>query len=439
ATAYAYFGIENWGWVPVDVMGLRPGFQHEVLEETEANRLTYLAVQDVLARHPELQRNNALIIEVGGGSTELLLLQKGNVTHSNTYGLGALRLRETIGSYRASPERVRTVLDQNITSIVDDIHRTVPVKSVPYLIAVSSDARFAVAQLVKAADAAPAVSVGARALANFAARIAPMAVDDLVRKYGITFQEAETVGPALLVYAHLAKLFKVKQFIVPKSSLRDGLLREMASREHWTKEFAAQVEHSALTMGRRCGFNEKHSVHVADLALQLFRELQPEHQLDKRYELFLRVAALLHEIGMFINYRSYHKHTMYMLMHSDLFGLTREEMLLIALIARYHRRAAPRAYHEGYASLSRDDRIAVSKVAAILRVADALDSKELQQVRALAFSREEGQLIIHVSDVEDLTLERIALKQKGTMFEDIYGLRVVLREAGMPKTAAGHE
>ena len=411
----------------------------EVLEETETNRLMYLAVQDVLAQHPELQQSDALIVEVGGGSTELLLLQQGNITHSNTYGLGSLRLRETLRSYRASAERIRFVLDQNITRIVDDIHRTVPAKAAPYLIAVSSDARFAVSQLVKQPDTVSAVSIGARALGNFAAKIAPMPVDDLVRKYGITFEEAETVGPALLVYAHLAKAFKVKHFIVPKCSLRDGLLREMASREHWTKEFAAQVEHSAITLGRRCGFDEKHATHVADLSMQLFRELQPEHQLGKRYELFLVVAALLHEIGMFINYRSYHKHTMYVLMNSDLFGLTREEMLLIALIARYHRRAAPRPYHEGYTSLNRDERIAVSKLAAILRVADALDSKDLQQVRSLAFNREERQLIINIGDVEDVTLERLALKQKGTMFEDIYGLKVALRETNPPKALAGHE
>ncbi len=159
--------------------------------------------------------------------------------------------------------------------------------------------------------------------------------------------------------------------------------------------------------------------------------------MGKRYELLLQVAALLHEIGMFISNRSYHKHTLYMIMHSDLFGLTKEDMLLIALIARYHRRAGPRPYHEGYVNLDRDDRIAVSKCAAILRVADALDSTDKQIVRHPAFAREAGQFIVTVSGVEDLTLERLALKQKGTMFEDVYGLRVVLREAAGPGAGRG--
>jgi exopolyphosphatase/guanosine-5'-triphosphate,3'-diphosphate pyrophosphatase len=203
----------------------------------------------------------------------------------------------------------------------------------------------------------------------------------------------------------------------------------MAARERWTKEYADQVVQSALTLGRRCRFDEQHALHVADLALQLFRELKPEHQLDTRYELFLRVAALLHETGMFVNNRSYHKHSLYIISNSELFGLTKHDMLVIALVARYHRRAAPRPYHEGYQALDRDTRIAISKLAAILRLADALDSRDRQVVHQLKFQREGNQFIVTAAGSEDLSLERLALRQKGTMFEDMYGMNVVLRES----------
>ena len=93
---------------------------------------------------------------------------------------------------------------------------------------------------------------------------------------------------------------------------------------------------------------------------------------------------------MFIGDRSHHKHSMYVIMHSDLFGLTRKDIALIALVARYHRRATPRPYHEEYTSLDRDSRIAVAKMAALLRVADALDRDHMQQARTMAFTRELG-------------------------------------------------
>ncbi len=402
----------------------------EAIEEPEVTRLTYVAVQDVLRDQPQLAGGNVLIIEVGGGSTELLLMQDGNVTYSNTYGLGSLRMREQLETYRAPAERLRQILDQDITRTVDDIRRNVPVATaVPTIVAVSGDARFAASQLVPEWDSVDCAQVGAKALAKLAGELAVVPVDELVRRYGLAFQEAETVGPTLLIYNRLAQVFKTRRFLIPKSSLRDGLLREMAAREHWTKEFSDQVIRSAITLGQRCHFDEAHATHVADLSLQLFRELRPEHQLGKRYELLLHVAALLHEIGMFISNRSYHKHTLYIVMNSDLFGLTKEDMLLIALIARYHRRAAPRPYHEGYTSLDRENRIAVAKCAAILRIADALDSSDKQIVRALEFQREPGQFQITTTGTDDLTLERLALKQKGTMFEDVYGLRVTIREA----------
>lgn len=405
----------------------------QAIEEPEVNRLTYIAVRDVLQQHARLLRHNLLIIEVGGGSTELLLLQQGNVTYSNTYGLGSLRLREQLETYRAPPDKLRQILDRDIARTVDDIRRNVPVDtSVPCIVAMSGDARFAASQLVPQWADVESALITRPQLAELADAIATLPVDELVRRYGLPYQEAETVGPALLIYNRLAYVFGARRFLIPKSTLRDGLLREMASREHWTPEFAEQVIRSALTLGQRCHVDEAHAQHVAWLSLELFRELQPEHQLGKRFELLLHVAALLHETGMFINNRSYHKHTFYIILNSDLFGLTKEDMLLTALIARYHRRAAPRPYHEGYTSLSRDHRIAVSKCAAILRVADALDSSDKQIVRHIRCERADGQFIINVSGVDDLTLERLALKQKGPMFEDVYGLHVVLREVPAP-------
>jgi exopolyphosphatase/guanosine-5'-triphosphate,3'-diphosphate pyrophosphatase len=119
---------------------------------------------------------------------------------------------------------------------------------------------------------------------------------------------------------------------------------------------------------------------------------------------------------------------MYLILNSDLFGLSREEMTLVALTARYHRRAPPSPAHLEYGQLSQEDRLAVSKMAAILRVADALDRNHLQQARDLACTLEQDQFVITVNNVEDLTVERLAVKEKGALFKDIYGLPVVLRE-----------
>ncbi|MCS6771634.1 MAG: Ppx/GppA family phosphatase [Kiritimatiellae bacterium] len=397
------------------------------IDEAEETRLTYMAVQELLEQEPALKREDALVVEVGGGDTELLVIQGGFVSYSNTFRLGTLRLLETFGSQQTSPQRALAVMLKQIQLIVDQIRRSVPVERVPRLVALSGDARFAASCLVPDWTQLRYARLDPKTFAAFARKIATQSADDLVRSYRLNYAEAEVLGSALMSFAQLARAFNVDELIVPKTSLRHGLLKEIIGGGAWTKEFMEQVEHSAIALGTKYAFDERHARQVADLSVRLFRALQGEHMLPAKYELILRVAALLHEIGLFVNNRSHHKHSMYLIMNSDLFGLSHEDMLLIAMVARYHRRAAPQPYHEGYSSLSRDARLAVSKLAAILRVADALDRNHMQQVRDVRFTRENGQFIVWVRDVEDLSIERLALKEKGSLFEDIYGLSVAFR------------
>jgi exopolyphosphatase/guanosine-5'-triphosphate,3'-diphosphate pyrophosphatase len=130
---------------------------------------------------------------------------------------------------------------------------------------------------------------------------------------------------------------------------------------------------------------------------------------------------------MFINNRGYHKHTMYLINNSELFGLGKTNLLLIALIARYHRRASPQPKHDGFSTLNRDNRVAVSKLAAILRVAVALDASRNQAIHQIHCKTDEKQLVVSTPDATDLSLEQLTLKQNGSLFEEVFGLRILLR------------
>lgn len=401
----------------------------EIIEETEETRLTFLAVQEILAGQSELQQGDVLVVEVGGGDSELLLVQDGFVTFSNTYRLGSLRMRETLDTRHTPAARVLETFQRHIQLTVDQLQRSVPIGKTPHMIAISGDARFAAQHLSPDWKEQSMARLDARSFSAFARKVAALDADELVRHYRLSYQEADTVGPALLGYAEIAKVFGVEKIIVPKSSLRHGLLREAIGFGGWSSALESQVIHSAIALGHKYGFDERHGTQVADLSVRLFRELQRDHQLGPRHERILHIAALIHEVGLFINSRSHHKHSMYIILNSDLFGLSRRDMQLIALVARYHRRATPQPYHLGYANLDRDDRMIVSKLSAILRVADALDRNHMQQVREISFARGHGEITLYVHDVQDLTLERVAMKEKGNMFEEVYGMKLNLEVA----------
>ncbi len=399
----------------------------ELIDEAEVNRLTYIAVRDDLEKWGGLDEHDTLIAEVGGGSTEVLLVQEKHVTLSRSYRLGALRMRETLDAHRTPARRMPTILNRHIQQSVDQIHRAIPPDPVQRLIALGGDVRLAVDELAPEHADDRLVSISLQRFYSFAKEVASLDVDDLVKQYHLAYQDAETLGPALLAYARLADSFEVQELLISKVSLRDGLLLEMATRSTWTDHFRDQVIYSAMNLGRKYDYEESHALHVATLACHLFKELVDEHELEPRYELILHVAAILHEIGLYVGNQSHHKHSYYLIVNSDLFGLSRRDIQLVALIARYHRRATPKPTHAEYAGLPQADQLIVAKLAALLRVADALDQNHMRQVRTLQCLREPRRLILRIQGVQDLTLERIALRDKGRLFFETYGLTVEAR------------
>ncbi|HZN33266.1 MAG TPA: exopolyphosphatase [Pirellulaceae bacterium] len=413
----------------VDRIYIATGFQVEPLDEAEVIRITFLGMQPFLLSDPGLASGRAVVTEVGGGSTELLVVKGGDVVYSHTYRLGSLRLRETLEALRAPTLKVRNIMETHIHRTVEEVAEHISRDGAIEMIAMGGDVRFAVRQLQPEWDGRSLARLPVKGLEDFTNRILGQSEDKLVRKYRLSYPEAETLGPALLAYVLLAKELQLTSLLVTNVNLRDGLLKEMAGSETLNKEFSQQIVRSAVDLGRKFQFDEQHAVHVAELTGKLFQQLKEEHQLPPRYEIVLTVAALLHEIGLFVSNRSYHKHSLYLIRHSELFGLGKKDLLLAALVARYHRRASPQAVHEGYSTLDRDERVAVAKMAALLRLADALDDSRSQRIHELQVERDGDRLVISIPMVEDLSLETLALKQNGSLFEETFGLPVLLRMA----------
>jgi exopolyphosphatase/guanosine-5'-triphosphate,3'-diphosphate pyrophosphatase len=405
------------------------GFMVEPFDEAAVNRVTFLGVRPLIESEPKLSQGRALIMEVGGGSTEVLLIHRGDVAYAHTYRLGALRLRKMLEAYHAPTGKTRNIMESHIRRIVDHARLHVPADEPLNMISLGGDMRFAAAQLEPSWDAHSLVALPVAGLRKLTEKILAMSVDEVAHKYHLSFPDAETVGPALLTYADLARALKLEELLVSHVNLRDGLIREMALKEMWTEDFAKQIVRSAIDFGRRFGFEEAHGRHVAELCRTLYRALQNEHGLDSRCEVLLYVAGLLHDVGYTVSPRSHHKHSMYLISNGEIFGLSKRDMSLAALTARYHRRSSPKPIHREYVDLDWESRMKVAKLAAILRVADALDRSNTQRIKNIRCAREDSRLVISVPGADDLSLEQLAMRQKGTLFKEVFGMPVVLRNA----------
>jgi exopolyphosphatase / guanosine-5'-triphosphate,3'-diphosphate pyrophosphatase len=403
------------------------GLTVEPVDEAEVHRITYRSIQPLLAAEPAFAEATTIICEVGGGSTELLVAEQRSVKYSHSYRLGSLRLRQNLQSLQAPQQKLRRLMEIEIRRSLETLAEHVPDSRPVKLLALGGDIRFAAEQLIPDWNPGTLGTIPVDQLASLCNRILGMTEDRIGREYHLALPEAETLGPALLVYLELSRILGLQQITVSNANLRDGLLKEMVDASIWTEDFRNQIISSALELGRKYHFDEPHAVHVAELSSQLFDDLQAEHGLDARSGLLLHLAALLHEIGGFVSNTSLHKHSMYLIQNSELFGLSANDVLLIALVARYHRRASPKPTHPGFNSLDRDRRVTVSKLAAILRIAIALDASRSQRVRSIQCTREKSTLIVTVPDVDDLSVEQLALRPGRSLFEEIFGMRVLLR------------
>ncbi|MDD4872525.1 MAG: HD domain-containing protein [Kiritimatiellae bacterium] len=410
----------------LDRIFVATGLSVEILEDAEISRYTYLAVHKYLKKAELAGGSNLLIMEVGGGSTDSLTLRQGSVGNAQVFKIGSYRIRRSLEDYNVPESRLRHVMKTQIERAVDGIKMGIGKIGHPVLLVLGGDARFAAGAIVPGWDKTTIVKLAVTDLEKLTGEISRLQPDDIVKKYHLSYPDAETVGPALMVYVQLAERLGVKDIHVSSATIRDGIIHEMVTHESWTKEFRGQIISSALEIGRKYHMEHNHVRFVSTLCRKIFFALQKEHHLDPRHELILNLAAILHDTGHFISNRSHHKHSMYLIMNSDIFGLGPRDIMLVALVARYHRKAIPRMEHEFYGTLDRKSRIIVTKLAAILRIADTLDSARSLHGLGMDVKVEDDRLIIGVNTDRDLVLEKHALEEECQMFERVYGVKVLL-------------
>jgi exopolyphosphatase/guanosine-5'-triphosphate,3'-diphosphate pyrophosphatase len=418
----------------LDRIKLRTGIEVEVIDGSEENRLSYLAVRETLKGHEALAAGDTLLVEVGGGSADISFLRKGEPTHSGTYALGSIRMRQNLASWQGSHEARMRLLRRHVHNVVEDIRRELPLREAAHFIALGGDVRFAAARITGEAPANGPAFLAREPFVAFCDEVVALDADAVVERFRLPPAEAETLVPALLAYRELLLETASGGVLVPDASLRQGLLLDITGPEegYGIERFRSHVLASAMALGEKYRYDAAHARHVAALATGLFDELKAEHGLGSRDRLLLEVAALLHDVGIYVNLRGHHKHSQYVLSVSELFGLGKDDMAVISNVARYHRRAMPQRSHLLYMALDADTRVTVNKLAAILRFANALDADHLQKVRSLKLVPDEDGWAVEVDGAGDLTMERLASLSRADLMTEVFGRRVSFREG--PRT-----
>jgi exopolyphosphatase / guanosine-5'-triphosphate,3'-diphosphate pyrophosphatase len=419
----------------LDRIQRRTGISFEIIDEAEESRMVFLAVKQELRRRAALRGAWTLVTEVGGGSTSLTLLRQGQPNRSAVYALGGVRLRQQLDLRRLTHDVQLSLLKRSIANVIEEIRLDNPLRRISHMVAIGGDVRFAASQILEGAGDNGVREIPRDTFLAFCDQIERLDEEQLVDRFGLPAVEAETLVPSLLIYRTLLSETSARKILVSDASLRTGVLLAVADPggRLSAEEFEQQVLASAETVGHKHRFDREHGRHVMSLATQMFEAFRDDHGLGERERLYLQVAALLHDIGIYVSPRGHHKHSQYLLAASQIFGLSNEETAIVSNIARYHRRATPQKSHLPYVALDRQDRVVVDKLAAILRVANALDAEHLQKVTGFTVLRGERSWILEIDGTGDLTMEQLAATARADMFPNTFGQQLVIRRKG-PKS-----
>jgi exopolyphosphatase/guanosine-5'-triphosphate,3'-diphosphate pyrophosphatase len=414
------------------------GIDIDMLSGIEEARLIALAVS---VRYKQRSGRRALVIDIGGGSAELAVMKNGEPIALTSFKLGAVRLAEQF--VKSDPigekqlQRMRTELREVIANRASEIE----------------DAGFDICYGTSGTINALATLNLRRRLAEGGGRaarrrlehsltldelralnkeLASYSLEECVRVARLNRQRAEIIVPGGQLLEALMEKLNVEELVSCDWALREGVIIASLSRRVETVTTSpAQLERDpslrgALALTRHYRADLKHAHRVAYLAQQLFDELRPLHSLGSEHRRLLAAAALLHDIGYFVSHTGHHKHSAYLIQNSDLLGFTAPEVSVIANIAYYHRGGAIKLKRDFFSELRDQDREVVRKLAALLRLADALDRDHKGRVRSLRCEIGEGEVRIVALCTRETETMRWRLEERADMFSEVFGRKVVL-------------
>lgn len=395
---------------------LEAGISLEVISGQEEARLICLGVL-----HGKPAGSRALVIDIGGGSTEIALARGEAPDRLWSVAVGAVRLTALFGTDGKVGDKKLKLVRSFAREAFEEAFRG-PHAKLPLRALASSGTAGAVLGFVQPDRGA----VTRKQISRAVKELGKMSPEERRKRFDPRRAEIIVAGAAILE-AVMVEL-GVKQVVAVEQGLRNGLLLDLLRRSGADPEGPAAAE-AALEYGRKFHLDEGHALQVARLALRLFDDLADLHGLSASSRRLLEAAAILHDVGHAVSYQGHHKHTFYLVQNADLPGLSDRERHLVALVARYHRRSAPDRGRPDLADLSFVELQLVRKLSTLLRVADSLDRSHHQPVRELRARVQGREAVVRLGARAALDLEIWDAENDAPLFRDVLGKRLVLKTA----------
>ncbi|MBR9977655.1 MAG: Ppx/GppA family phosphatase [Bacteroidetes bacterium] len=408
------------------------GVDIEVVSGFEEARLIYLGVMQALP----VYKKSVLLVDIGGGSTEFLVGREGHVQYVNSLKIGAVRLTRRFFSGGTIKPRQVEECRRHLAGALDPIVRAV--QNYPFELAVGSSGTILnTASMILAAqgmdidDDPLSMTIQRKDLSSIIDTV--LSARTLAQRKtisGIDPGRADIIVAGILILEQVFAQLKLKEMTTSVYALREGILldtvHKLAGEERLVAHLTDIRRASIYHLAESCHYEPYHAATVRRLALSLFDQLKSMHKLGNAEREYLEAAAVLHDIGYHISHAQHHKHSYYIIRHSQLLGFTDREIEIIANVARYHRKSHPKSKHENFPKLPERDQETVSALSTMLRIADGLDRRH-QDIFSTIRAEHSARIVIirlYLRRPTDAGIELWGAERRKELFEEFYRLPV---------------
>jgi exopolyphosphatase/guanosine-5'-triphosphate,3'-diphosphate pyrophosphatase len=401
----------------------------EIISGLEEARLIQMGV---LARWPHPEQR-VLMIDVGGGSAEVIFSDHGARKEAFSKPLGAVRLKEIFLAEdppnAAQLHRMEEFILEKLAPCLDRISH----RNFDRVIGTSATAAAVVCAIHRIPrtrrEEADRMLVTQAQVRRLYRDITTRSLSERRKMPGIGPRRAEIIIPGAAVFLKAMEAFQVRAFHYSAAGVRDGVVADLAARGAGRERSLLDRDQRRVVeqMAKKYGVLVPHARHVAALAHGLFESLYSLHQLAPPYGRLLEASAYLHDVGHYISDSAHHKHSAYVVANSGMPGFTEVERHMIAMLCRFHRKSMPSQRHDGFVLMSAEQKHALLHLLPLLRLADSLDRSHSQKVEKAVCHVRRGTAVLEVTTSADTDLDLWAAERAADVFRQVYAMPLQLR------------
>lgn len=414
--------------VILDQVKLKTGIDIKVVSNSERHYLMYKGIASRKTDFNKVIQKNTAILDMGAGSVQISVFDKQALALTQNLKIGAMRIQGLLSNQQDRIIGFQDMLIEYISNELDTFSNYyMKDRSVKNIIAVGDEIE-AMKKIVP--ELAIQDSITGTQMEQIYKRVASAQPQNLAEQYGLPIEVATILLPAAMVYKIFLERSKAELIWTPGIDLCDSIAADYANEKGkvlLNHDFQQDILSIARNIAKRYHCNKVHIADVLEIALPIFDRMKKIHGLTNRERLLLQIAVILHDCGKYINMNAGGNEAYNIIMATEIIGLSHKERELVANIVKYNTIWLP-SYMELNQGMSRDDYIIISKLTAILRVANALDRSHKQKIDKISVSLQDNILYLKTDTIADISLEKALFSTKANFFEEVYGILPVIKQ-----------